>query len=98
VGDETFATPEEAAVSGFPPTFARVEGVTYSRGVGRAKAALLTNEGPCYVYCKRDESGRWSRIRITRRRDSDWQPGDLKEVFQDLRKVAEWWWFYGPWP
>jgi hypothetical protein len=93
VGDETFTTPEDAAVSGFPPTFARVENVTYSRDDERAKVALLTNDGPYYVYCKRGESGRWSQIRTRRRRDRDLPPG---EVLQDLGKVAEWLWLYGP--
>jgi hypothetical protein len=96
VGDETFTTPEDAAVSGFPPTFANVESVKYSRSGGRAKVALLTNEGPCCAYCERDESGRWSEIRMKRRRDQDWEP---LEVLQDLGKVAEClWWFYGRGP
>lgn len=96
MADETFATPEDAAVTFFPPTFARVESVTYSRGGKRAKVALLTNEGPCCAYCKRDESGRWSEIRIKRQRDTDWQPGDMREVLQELGRVAEWLWIYGP--
>jgi hypothetical protein len=95
VGDERFTTPEDAAVNGFPPTFARVESVAYSRDDQRAKVALLTNDGPRYAYCKRDESGRWRKIRIRRRHDRDLPPG---EVLQDLGKVAEWLWFYGPWP
>jgi hypothetical protein len=64
VAGETFATPEDAAVADFPPKYVRVESVTYSRGGERAKVALLTNEEPYlypyYVYCERDESGRWS--------------------------------------
>src|SRR5207244_8825498 len=43
VADRTFATPEEAAMADFPPQYARVDGVTYSRRGKRAKVALLTN-------------------------------------------------------
>jgi hypothetical protein len=64
VAEETFATPEEAAVVDFPPHYVRVEGVTYSRDGERAKVTLLTNEEPYlypyYVYCERDQNGRWS--------------------------------------
>lgn len=95
MAEETFATPEDAAVSGFPPKFATVESVTYSRRGERAKVALLTLEGPYYAHCKRDESTRWSETRVKKRRDSDWE---AREVLQDLREMAEWLWFYGPWP
>src|SRR5205823_11761795 len=37
VADETFATPEDAAVVDFPPQYVRVESVTYSRDGERAK-------------------------------------------------------------
>lgn len=84
---ETSATPEHAAVTFFPPTFASVESVTYSRGGKRAKVALLTNEGPCFACCKRDESGRWIEIRMKRRRDTDWQPEIHERCF---RNSGEW--------
>jgi hypothetical protein len=63
MADETFATPEEAAVADFPPQYVRVESVTYSRMGQRARMALLTNEEP-YLYpyfvdCERDENGCW---------------------------------------
>lgn len=63
VADETFATPEEAAVADFPPQYVRVESITYSGKGNRAKVALLTNQEPYlyryYVNCERDENGRW---------------------------------------
>jgi hypothetical protein len=61
--DPTFATPEEAAVADFPPQYVKVESVTYSNNRKRATVSLLTNEQPYlypyYVYCERDEDGRW---------------------------------------
>jgi len=64
VSDTTFATPEEAAVADFPAEFVRVESVSYSRDGRQAKVSLLTNEEPYlypyYVWCERDEAGRWS--------------------------------------
>jgi hypothetical protein len=64
MAETTFATPEETAVVDFPPPYVRVESVTYSHDGNRAKVALLTNAEPYlypyYVYCERDENGRWS--------------------------------------
>jgi hypothetical protein len=64
MAEATFATPEEVAVVGFPPQYASVQRVTYSHDGNCAKVALLTNEEPYlypyYVYCERDENGRWS--------------------------------------
>lgn len=64
MAEETFATPEAAAVAHFPPQYVRVERVTYSHCGKRAKVALLTNEEPYlypyYSYCERDENGRWT--------------------------------------
>jgi hypothetical protein len=64
VDDPTFATPEEAAVVDFPTRYVRVEGVRYSSDGNRATVTLLTNEEPYlypyYVYCERDENGRWT--------------------------------------
>jgi hypothetical protein len=61
--DPTFDTPEEAAVADFPSRYVRVENVAYSGDGDHAKVALLTNEEPYlypyYVYCERDEDGRW---------------------------------------
>jgi hypothetical protein len=63
VSEPTFRTPEEAAVIGFPPQYARVESVSYSSDGSRATVKLLTNEEPYlypyYVNCERNESGRW---------------------------------------
>jgi hypothetical protein len=60
---ETFATPEEAAIGDIPPRYARVESVDYSRDGKKARVSLLTNEEPYlypyYVYCERDDQGRW---------------------------------------
>jgi hypothetical protein len=64
MAEATFATPEEAAVADFPPQYVSIQSVTYSHGDNRATVALLTNEEPYlypyYVYCERDENGRWS--------------------------------------
>ena len=64
VTEATFPTPEEAAVADFPPQYVSVQSVTYSHDGNCAKVALLTNEEPYlypyYVYCERDEDGRWS--------------------------------------
>jgi hypothetical protein len=63
MGDETFSTPEEVALAGFPAPYARVDKVKYSRRGDRATVRLLTNEEPYlypyYVDCARDTSGRW---------------------------------------
>jgi hypothetical protein len=64
VSEATFTTPEEAAVTDFPPRYARVESVSYSSDSSRATVKLLTNEEPYlyryYVNCERNESGRWT--------------------------------------
>jgi hypothetical protein len=58
-----FSTPEEAALEDFPPGYARVALVTYSRDGETAVVDLLTNEEPTlypyYVHCSRDADGRW---------------------------------------
>src|SRR5258708_5148450 len=63
VSEPTFTTPEEAALTDFPPKYARVESVSYSLDGSRATVTLLTNEEPYlyryYVNCERNESGRW---------------------------------------
>jgi hypothetical protein len=61
--EPTFATPEDAAVADFPQQYVQVESVRYSRRGRKARVKLLTNEEPYlypyYVYCERDENGRW---------------------------------------
>jgi hypothetical protein len=61
--DPAFDTPEEAAVADFPSPYVRVESIRYSRDRLHATVVLLTNEEPYlypyYVYCERDEDGRW---------------------------------------
>lgn len=63
MNEPNFETPEEAAVADFPRRYVRVERVKYSWTRRRAKVTLLTNEEPYlhpyYVYCERDEDGRW---------------------------------------
>lgn len=64
VHDETFASPEEAAVSDFPTKYVRVEEVSYSDNGNTALVTVITNEEPYlypyYVHCAREASGRWS--------------------------------------
>ena len=61
--DETFATPEEAAVTGFPQRYVRVDEVSYSDDGNEALVTLMTNEEPYlypyYVHCFREASGCW---------------------------------------
>jgi hypothetical protein len=61
--EQSFATPDEAAVATFPARYVRVESVELSRGGKEAKVALLTNEEPYlypyFVYCERLDDGQW---------------------------------------
>jgi hypothetical protein len=63
VAEESFASPEEAAMAAFPPRYVRVEGVESFRDGNEARVALLTNEEPYlypyFVYCVRTDDGRW---------------------------------------
>jgi hypothetical protein len=58
-----YATPEEAALAGFPARYARVADVRYSSDGQRAEVDLVTNEEPTvhpyFAHCSRDEHGRW---------------------------------------
>jgi hypothetical protein len=61
-----FATPSEAAPSGFPKRYARVADVTFSEDGNEATVELLTNEEPTlypyFSHCVRDGNGRWHEI------------------------------------
>jgi hypothetical protein len=63
VTDDSFETPEEAAVSDFHPKYVRVDSVSYSEDGRHATVTLLTNAEPrlyeYYSYCERDANGRW---------------------------------------
>jgi hypothetical protein len=63
VADNSFETPEEAAVADFHPNYVRVASVSYSEDRTHATVKLLMNEKPSlyeyYSYCERDANGRW---------------------------------------
>jgi hypothetical protein len=61
--DVGYETPEEAAISGFPPRVARVDRVQYHEDGSHVVVELQTNEEPYLypytIFCARDPAGHW---------------------------------------